>query len=40
MTKEKKKSHEKPVSLDPLSFEEALKNILQVKPEKKEKKKK
>lgn len=40
MKKKTKKPNEKPVSLHPLEFEEALKDILEVKPEKKEKKKK
>ena len=35
MKKEKKVTNEKPVSLHPLSFDEALKRILKVKPEKK-----
>ena len=35
MKKEKKITNEKPVSLYPLSFDEALKRILKVKPEKK-----
>lgn len=39
MKKEKKITNEKPVSLYPLSFDEALKRILKVKPEKKDKKK-
>lgn len=39
MKKEKKITNEKPVSLYPLSFDEALKRILKVKPEKKAKKK-
>ena len=36
---EKKITNEKPVSLHPLTFEEALKRILKVKPEKKNKRK-
>jgi hypothetical protein len=40
MKKEKKITNEKPVSLYPLSFDEALKRILKVKPEKKGKGKK
>jgi hypothetical protein len=35
---EKKTTNEKPVSLAPLDFQEALKGLLQVKPEPKEKK--
>ncbi len=38
MKKEKKTTNEKPVSLYPLSFDEALKRILKVKPKDKAKK--
>lgn len=40
MKEKKKKPNEKPITLHPLEFEEALKDILEVKPEKKERKKK